>query len=137
LSLFFSILQTLESLNTPYMIIGAYAGTIYGVTRITYDIVVDLNDAHIEALAAAYPSPRYYADPEMMRNSIQMGIMFNIIDGERGEKADPARWASNDVDPGPMVAMARFCASNTISYSSRCRGVKRPLAGKVREMSEL
>lgn len=32
--------------------------------------------------------PRYYADPEMIRNSIEIGIMFNIIDTERGEKAD-------------------------------------------------
>jgi hypothetical protein len=72
------------------MIIGAFAGTIYGITRVTYDIdiVVDLVDAHIEALCRAYPLPRYYADPEMMRNSIEMGIMFNIIDSSRGEKAD-------------------------------------------------
>lgn len=90
LSLFFDILQTLELLDVPYMIIGAYAGTIYGITRVTYDIdiVVDLNDAQIDALAAAYPAPRYYADLEMMRNSVHTGIMFNIIDGERGEKAD-------------------------------------------------
>lgn len=52
LSLFLDILKTLESLDIPYMIIGAFAGTVYGVTRVTYDIdmVVDLNDAHIEAL---------------------------------------------------------------------------------------
>jgi len=52
------------------------------------DIVVDLKETHIQALAAAYPPPRYYADPEQMRSSIRMGISFNIIDGKRGEKAD-------------------------------------------------
>ena len=90
LSLFLDILQTLESLEIPYMIIGAFAGTVYGITRVTYDIdiVVSLNDAQIEALAEAYPPPRYYADPYQMRQSIALGIMFNIIDGERGEKAD-------------------------------------------------
>ena len=64
LSLFLDILNTLETLDIPYMIIGAFAGTVYGVTRVTYDIdiVVNLNDAHIEALAEAYPPPRYYAD---------------------------------------------------------------------------
>ncbi|MBC8503778.1 MAG: hypothetical protein H8D34_02905 [Chloroflexi bacterium] len=51
-------------------------------------MIVDLNDEHIRALADAYPLPRYYADPEMIRNSIRMGIMFNIIDSSRGEKAD-------------------------------------------------
>jgi len=90
LSLFIDILNTLEKIDAPYMIIGAFAGAVYGITRVTYDIdiVVDLTEAHISALAAAYPLPRYYADPEMMRNSIAMGIMFNIIDTNRGEKAD-------------------------------------------------
>jgi hypothetical protein len=90
LSLFLDILQTLNRIDAPYMIIGAFAGTIYGITRVTYDIdiVVDLDDEHIEAISNNYPLPRYYADPEMIRNSIEMGIMFNIIDTDRGEKAD-------------------------------------------------
>jgi len=90
LSLFLDILQTLNRIGAPYMIIGAFAGTIYGITRVTYDIdiVVDLSDENVEAISRAYPLPRYYADPEMIRNSIEMGIMFNIIDTNRGEKAD-------------------------------------------------
>jgi hypothetical protein len=90
LSLFIDILNTLEKIGAPYMIIGAFAGAVYGITRVTYDIdiVVDLTEAHINALADTYPLPRYYADPEMMHNSIEMGIMFNIIDTHRGEKAD-------------------------------------------------
>jgi hypothetical protein len=85
-SLFLDILQTLNQIGAPYMIIGAFAGTIYGITRVTYDIdiVVDLADEHIEALSRAYPLPRYYADPEMIHSSIEMGIMFNIIDNSRG-----------------------------------------------------
>jgi hypothetical protein len=72
------------------MIIGGFAATMYGINRMTFDIdiVVDLKEAHILALATAYPAPRYYADPEQMRSSIRMGISFNIIDGKRGEKAD-------------------------------------------------
>lgn len=90
LSLFVDILHTLEETSAPYVIIGAFAGIVYGVNRTTYDIdiVVDLREEHIQALASRYPSPRFYADPEQMRNSIRMGIMFNIIDGSRGEKAD-------------------------------------------------
>jgi hypothetical protein len=90
LSLFFDILHILEEINAPYMIIGAFAATLYGSTRVTYDIdiVADLNEDHIQALVAAYPPPRYYADPDQMRDSIAKGIMFNIIDSSRGEKAD-------------------------------------------------
>ncbi|MDH7485599.1 MAG: nucleotidyl transferase AbiEii/AbiGii toxin family protein [Anaerolineae bacterium] len=90
LSLFLDILHTLEAIDAPYMIIGAFAATVYGITRITYDIdiVVDLSEEHIEALVAAYPPPRYYADPVQMRDCIRRGDMFNIMDTSRGEKAD-------------------------------------------------
>ena len=90
LSLFVDILHTLETIGAPYMIIGAFAGTVYGITRVTYDIdiVVELSERHIQALVAAYPPPRYYADPMQMRDSMRQGIMFNIIDTNRGEKAD-------------------------------------------------
>jgi len=90
LSLFLDILHTLENIRAPYMLIGAFAGTVYGVTRVTFDIdiVVDLREEHIQALVTAYPLPRYYADPLQMRDSIRLGIMFNIIDTTRGEKAD-------------------------------------------------
>ena len=89
-SLFLDILQTLERINAPYMVIGAFAATIYGISRVTYDIdiIVELSEDQINALSESYPLPRYYADPVMIRNSIEMGIMFNIIDTERGEKAD-------------------------------------------------
>jgi len=90
LSLFLDILQTLERIDAPYMIIGAFAGAVYGVTRMTFDIdiIVDLQPDHVDALAAAYPPPRYDADPMQMRDSIRLGIMFNIIGTNRGEKAD-------------------------------------------------
>lgn len=90
LSLFVDLLHALEEIGAPYVIIGAFAGTVYGINRTTYDIdiVVDLSDDHVQRLVARYPPPRYYADPEQMRNSLRLGIMFNIIDGSRGEKAD-------------------------------------------------
>lgn len=90
LGFFLAVLHTLEDLDVPYMVIGAFAGIVHGMTRATYDIdmVVSLSDQHIDALAAAYPSPRYYSDPVQMRESVAKGMMFNIIDAERGEKAD-------------------------------------------------
>ncbi len=90
LSLFVDILRTLEGIHAPYMIIGAFAAAVYGSTRVTYDIdiVADLDEKHMSDLVAAYPPPRYYADPWQMRDAIQHGIMFNIVDSARGEKAD-------------------------------------------------
>lgn len=90
LNLFYGILHTLEAIAAPHMIIGAFAATVYGITRVTndIDIVVDVHEELIEQLTAAYPPPRYDANPQQMRDSIRLGIMFNIIDTSRGEKAD-------------------------------------------------
>ena len=72
------------------MIVGSFGGYPFGINRATYDIdiLVDLHEKDFEALSEKFPLPRYYADPEMMRNSIEMGIMFNIIDTGEGVKAD-------------------------------------------------
>lgn len=88
--LHFQVLRVLEELDIPYVIIGAFAGVSYGLNRITYDVdmVVDLNDEQIDALAAAFPSPRYYADLYQMRDSIRLGILFNIIDSRQEGKVD-------------------------------------------------
>ena len=90
LSFYFKVVQALEEIEAPYMIVGAFAGLAFGVNRVTFDvdILVDLREGDFEALAARFPPPRYYADPEMMRNSTQMGITFNLIDAEAGVKAD-------------------------------------------------
>lgn len=88
--LYFSVLQTLEQLEIDYVIIGAFAGIAYGVTRATFDvdIVVDLKETQIDAFADAYPPPRFYADRMQMRDSIHWGILFNIIDTSAGRKVD-------------------------------------------------
>ncbi len=90
LGFYFQILRALEEFDVPYMLVGAFAGTTFGLTRATFDvdIVVDLQESHFEALARRFPPPRYYADPEQMRRSARIGIMFNIIDTEEGIKAD-------------------------------------------------
>jgi hypothetical protein len=89
-NLFLDVLAILERLHAPYMVVGAFAAIIYGVQRTTFDIdvVVDLDEQQIQALAAAYPPPRYYADSEQMRESIRHGTLFNIIDTSSGDKAD-------------------------------------------------
>jgi hypothetical protein len=90
LDFYFAVLRVLEQADAPYVIIGAFAGASYGVMRATFDvdIVVDLNEQHIAALVEAFPLPRYYADPEQMRSSIKLGLLFNIIDTTEGRKVD-------------------------------------------------
>jgi len=90
LDFYVRVVKALDEIGAPYMIVGAFGGTIFGITRATHDIdiIVDLRDEDSEALSRKFPLPRYYADPEMIKNSVEMGIMFNIIDSSEGLKAD-------------------------------------------------
>lgn len=84
------VLQALEAVGARYMVVGAYGASAYGLARNTHDvdIIVDLTSQSCDALAARFPPPRFYADPQQMRDSLRLGIMFNIIDGALGVKAD-------------------------------------------------
>ena len=54
LSLFYKVIQALEDAEAPYVIIGAFAGTFFGITLATYDIqpAIDLStlDSRIRIL---------------------------------------------------------------------------------------
>lgn len=90
ISFYVQIVKALDEIDAPYMIVGAFGGYPFGITRVTFDIdiLVDLQEKDFEILSQRFPLPRYYADPEMMKNSVQMGIMFNLIDTNEGIKAD-------------------------------------------------
>jgi hypothetical protein len=87
---YLALLKTLEEIGADYMVVGAYGASAYGLNRSTHDvdIIVDLDYSACDALAAHFPPPRYYADPHQMRNSLRLGLMFNIIDTSMGVKAD-------------------------------------------------
>jgi hypothetical protein len=84
------VAKALDDIDAPYMIVGAFAGLSFGIMRVTFDVdmIVDLKSEHANALSAKFPLPRYYADPEMIQNSMRQGVMFNLIDTEQGAKAD-------------------------------------------------
>lgn len=87
---YLDVVHALDEIKAPYMLVGAFAASTFGLRRATFDvdILVDLDEHHFGALAARFPLPRYYADPVQMRDSTRLGIMFNIIDTEQGAKAD-------------------------------------------------
>lgn len=84
------VVKALDEIGAAYMIVGAYGGSVFGVTRSTNDIdmLVNLQEKDCYAISEKFPLPRYYADPEMIKNSLEMGIMFNLIDTEEGARAD-------------------------------------------------
>ncbi len=106
LGFYFDIVRALEEIGAPYMLMGAFAGSAFGITRATFDVdmLVNLQEPHFNALAHRFPPPRYYADPEQMRDSTRLGIMFNVIDMNQGVKADLVPLSGS---PGYREAFAR------------------------------
>ena len=140
LDFYVQITKALDEINAPYMIVGAFAGLSFGLTRSTFDIdiLVDLHEPHIRALALRFPGPRYYADPEMMRNSMRDGIMFNIIDSTLGVKADLVPLTR---EPNYRVAFARrirrrFQDGAGNSFEAWCAQPTDVIIGKLQAWAE-
>ncbi len=134
------VVRALDELNAPYMIVGAFAGLAFGMTRTTFDIdiLVDLEERHFGELSARFPLPRYYADPEMMRQSTRLGIMFNLIDTQEGVKADLVPLSR---EPAYRLAFARrvrraFTDEQGNSFEAWCAQPSDIIIGKLRAWTE-
>jgi hypothetical protein len=84
------VIKVLENLGIPYMVVGGFAAIFYGEPRLTIDvdIVVDMEPEHIKPLVAAFPVPDYYVSEEGIRDSLQRGYPFNVIQSATGAKVD-------------------------------------------------
>ena len=83
------LIEVLESLEIPYMVGGSLAACIYGIPRSTNDVdfVAAVQPEHIPRLAAEL-GPDFYADPEMIRQALSTGRMFNLIHYSSAYKFD-------------------------------------------------
>ncbi len=84
------VIEVLENLGIPYMVVGGFAAIFYGEPRLTIDvdIVVDMKLEHVKPLVAAFPVPDYYVSEEGIRDSLQRGYPFNVIQPATGAKVD-------------------------------------------------
>jgi hypothetical protein len=140
LGFYLDVVRALDEIEAPYMIIGAFAATAFGLRRATFDvdIIVDLREPHFEALARRFPPPRYYADPEQMRSSTEMGIMFNIIDTTLGAKADLVPLTR---EPEYRRAFARrirrpFADEDSTEFAAWCARPEDIIVGKMMAWQE-
>jgi hypothetical protein len=137
---YIQVVKALDDINAPYMIVGAFAGFAFGISRATFDvdILVDLQEEDYEKLSDKFPLPRYYADPEMMRNSVDMGIMFNLIDTQEGVKADLVPIKR---EPEYRVAFERrvrrsFTDADGKSFEAWCAQPTDIIVGKLKAWTE-
>ena len=85
--------RPLQSIEIPYMITGGVASVIYGEPRFTrdIDIVLELEEANVEAFAGAFESGDFYVPPiDALRKEagrLRHGH-FNVIHRETALRAD-------------------------------------------------
>ncbi len=91
LSAFFTyVVEVLERIEIPYMVVGGFAAIFYGEPRLTIDIdiVADMQPQHVIDFVAAFPIPAYYVSEEAIRDSLQRRYPFNVIQPSTGAKVD-------------------------------------------------
>ena len=88
--LLIKVLDVLGRLGIESMLTGSWASSLHGVPRATHDVdlIVELNLAQIEPLAAAFPAPEYYLSTSAMRDAVERKRMFNLLDVFDGDKVD-------------------------------------------------
>jgi hypothetical protein len=91
--LFQVFIRPLNRLGLPYMVTGSAASMAYGEPRLTLDVdlVLELPQARIPDLIAAFPEDSFYCPPpDVITQEINRDMRghFNIIHMETGFKSD-------------------------------------------------
>lgn len=96
------VVEVLEKLEIPYMVVGGFAAIFYGAPRLTIDvdIVVDMHVQHLRAFVNAFPLPAYYVSEEGILDSLRRRYPFNVIEPSTGAKVD--------LVPLPVDLFSRF-----------------------------
>lgn len=89
-SLLRTIVQLLDSIGIPYMVVGSFASTAHGEPRSTQDLdlVIDPTPEQLERLIAGFDSERFYLDRDVARDALRRRGMFNVIEMSTAWKLD-------------------------------------------------
>lgn len=84
------VVQTLERLSIPYMVVGSLASSAYGEPRMTQDIdlVIDANGPQVARLCQAFSPDDFYVSAEAAAEAVRRRSRFNIIHSRSGNKID-------------------------------------------------
>lgn len=83
------ITNILENLQIPYFIGGSMATAVHGVARSTMDVdlIIDMKPHQIAGFMDAL-GKEFYADEEIIRDSLEHGIGFNLVHNDSMFKVD-------------------------------------------------
>jgi hypothetical protein len=101
------ILARLERTGVSYAVTGSVASSIWGTPRTTHDvdIVVVLSAGDVSRMVAAFADP-FYVSPEAVADAVARQSMFNVIDFNKGLKAD--FWVTKDDPFNESMLSRRF-----------------------------
>lgn len=85
----FQVLDALEALDIPYMVVGSFASTFWGRPRMTHDadLVVEIAGAKIADLARLL-APHFYAPLFVIEDAVRKRGQFNLIHLDCAFKVD-------------------------------------------------
>ena len=84
-----TVLEALERQNIPYMIVGALASNLHGVSRATFDadIVIDCDEVSLNRFMDSLQD-NFYADKGMAFDALKAKFIFNVIHSKEALKID-------------------------------------------------
>jgi hypothetical protein len=84
------VVAALERLGIGYMITGSIASSLQGEPRATHDldVVIEVNEASVPGLLAAFPISEFYHDDAAVRAAVRDRTGFNVIETAEGDKID-------------------------------------------------
>jgi hypothetical protein len=85
----FQVLDALEALQIPYMVVGSFASTFWGRPRMTHDadLVVEITAEKIAELARLLAT-HFYAPPFVIQDAVRKRGQFNVIHLDYAFKVD-------------------------------------------------
>jgi hypothetical protein len=85
----FQVLDALEALQIPYMVVGSFASTFWGRPRMTHDadLVVEITGDQV-ALLARLLAPNFYAPLFVIEDAVRKRGQFNLIHLDYAFKVD-------------------------------------------------
>jgi hypothetical protein len=84
-----SVVQHLDDVGIPYMIVGSLASSAHGIARTTFDadLVISPSSDQLNEFVKRI-EPQFYVNLPMVQKAFSTKSMFNIVDLQRGCKAD-------------------------------------------------
>ena len=102
----------LDQLNVRYAIVGSFASSIWGESRLTQDIdmVVDLKPQQVASICSAFPDPEFYVSRVAADEAVARSGQFNVINPSSGNKIDfmvagHTTWAVAQLKRSKQVAL--------------------------------